>query len=216
MFRIQVGAAPVPWHHCVQSTAISPSVGNSSSHPANGPTQDLRRWCAAMRRYLPDRSPREQLTSALWTSTRARSGAGVPPPGAAHALEHAEFVAEGGEGGGVVGHVLSLVAGDAEGVVQADDLRQLPRGSSRSPGCYRPFQPEQSRRRRARVVAAHEPAICRYFAARVTVKTRRGLTVTQAEQEVLTARAADCPNVPITTQPVVCVRRQRPGRWLNG
>ncbi|MER5261567.1 HNH endonuclease family protein [Actinosynnema sp. NPDC002837] len=48
----------------------------------------------------------------------------------------------------------------------------------------------------------HEPAVCSYITAWGTVKTRWGLTVDQAEQEMLTARAADCPNVPITTQPV--------------
>lgn len=45
----------------------------------------------------------------------------------------------------------------------------------------------------------YEPAVCEYLTAWVTVKIRWSLAVDQTEQAVLTARTADCPNVPIAT-----------------
>jgi hypothetical protein len=47
----------------------------------------------------------------------------------------------------------------------------------------------------------HQPAHCAYITDWVTVKTRWNLHVDTAEQATLRDRAADCPNVPITTTP---------------
>lgn len=47
----------------------------------------------------------------------------------------------------------------------------------------------------------HPSARCTYITDWVTVKTRWGLHVDTTEQATLRDRAADCPNVPITTTP---------------
>ncbi|MEV8440774.1 HNH endonuclease family protein [Actinosynnema sp. NPDC051121] len=47
----------------------------------------------------------------------------------------------------------------------------------------------------------HQPAVCRYVVAWVTVKTRWALTVDPAERDVLTGLAAGCPNEPISVEP---------------
>ena len=50
-------------------------------------------------------------------------------------------------------------------------------------------------------IPPHQPAVCGYLTAWVTIKTRWALSADPAEHATLDARTAHCPNVPITTSP---------------